>query len=59
MATTVSSQSTSSVLDRINNGKKSVASNTETFLKLLTTQLKNQDPLSPTDTTQMTQQITR
>ncbi|WP_066687198.1 flagellar hook assembly protein FlgD [Caulobacter sp. CCH9-E1] len=59
MAMPVSSQSTSSVLDRINNGKKSVASNTETFLKLLTTQLKNQDPLSPTDTTQMTQQITQ
>lgn len=59
MATAVSSQNTTSVLDRINNGKKSVASNTETFLKLLTTQLKNQDPLSPTDTTQMTQQITQ
>lgn len=59
MATAVSSQNTSSILDRINNGKKSMASNTETFLKLLTTQLKNQDPLSPTDTTQMTQQITQ
>jgi flagellar basal-body rod modification protein FlgD len=59
MATAVSSQNTTSVLDRINNGKNSVASNTETFLKLLTTQLKNQDPLSPTDTTQMTQQITQ
>ncbi|PHY18400.1 flagellar hook assembly protein FlgD [Caulobacter sp. BP25] len=59
MATAVSSQNTTSVLDRINNGKNSVATNTETFLKLLTTQLKNQDPLSPTDTTQMTQQITQ
>ncbi len=59
MATAVSSQNTSSVLDRINNGRTSMASNTETFLKLLTTQLKNQDPLSPTDTTQMTQQITQ
>ena len=59
MATAVSSQNTTSVLDRINNGKNSVASNTETFLKLLTTQLKNQDPLSPTDTTQMTQQNTQ
>lgn len=59
MATTVSSQNTSSILDRINAGKKSTATNTETFLKLLTTQLKNQDPLSPTDTTQMTQQITQ
>lgn len=59
MAMPVSSQTTSSVLDRLNNGKKSMATNTETFLKLLTTQLKNQDPLSPTDTTQMTQQITQ
>ncbi|MDR6626336.1 flagellar basal-body rod modification protein FlgD [Caulobacter segnis] len=59
MAAAVSSQNTSSILDRINNGKTSMASNTETFLKLLTTQLKNQDPLSPTDTTQMTQQITQ
>ncbi|PZR33928.1 flagellar hook assembly protein FlgD [Caulobacter segnis] len=59
MATAVSSQNTTSVLDRINNGRTSMANNTETFLKLLTTQLKNQDPLSPTDTTQMTQQITQ
>jgi flagellar basal-body rod modification protein FlgD len=59
MATAVSSQNTSSVLDRINNGRTSMANNTETFLKLLTTQLKMQDPLSPTDTTQMTQQITQ
>ncbi len=59
MATAVSSQNTSSVLDRINNGRTSMANNTETFLKLLTTQLKNQDPLAPTDTTQMTQQITQ
>ncbi len=59
MATAVSSANTNSVLDRINNGRTSMANNTETFLKLLTTQLKNQDPLSPTDTTQMTQQITQ
>jgi flagellar basal-body rod modification protein FlgD len=58
MATAVSSQNTSSVLDKINNSRTSLANNKETFLKLLTTQLKNQDPLSPTDTTQMTQQIT-
>ncbi|HWU81454.1 MAG TPA: flagellar hook assembly protein FlgD [Caulobacter sp.] len=58
MATAVSSQNTSSVLDKINNSRTSLAANKETFLKLLTTQLKNQDPLSPTDTTQMTQQIT-
>ncbi|AAK22885.1 flagellar hook assembly protein FlgD [Caulobacter vibrioides] len=59
MATAVSSQNTASVLDRINNSRTSLATNKETFLQLLTTQLKNQDPLSPTDTTQMTQQITQ
>lgn len=58
MATAVSSQNTSSILDKINNSRTSLANNEQTFLKLLTTQLKNQDPLSPTDTTQMTQQIT-
>lgn len=59
MATAVSSQNTASVLDRINNSRTSLTTNKETFLKLLTTQLKNQDPLQPTDTTQMTQQITQ
>ena len=46
-------------LDKINNSRNSLANNEQTFLKLLTTQLKNQDPLSPTDTTQMTSQITQ
>lgn len=59
MTTAVSSQNTSSVLDKINNSRTSLANNEQTFLKLLTTQLKNQDPLSPTDTTQMTNQITQ
>lgn len=48
-----------STLDKINNSRNSLANNEQTFLKLLTTQLKNQDPLSPTDTTQMTSQITQ
>jgi flagellar basal-body rod modification protein FlgD len=34
-----------------------IASNFTQFLQLLTTQLKNQDPLSPMDTTQFTQQL--
>jgi len=59
MAAAVSSQNTSSVLDKINNSRTSLANNEQTFLKLLTVQLKNQDPLSPTDTTQMTSQITQ
>jgi flagellar basal-body rod modification protein FlgD len=59
MADAISSQNTSSVLNKINNSRTSLANNEQTFLKLLTTQLKNQDPLSPTDTTQMTSQITQ
>jgi len=56
MATAVSS---TSILDKIQNSRNSLATNEQTFLKLLTTQLKNQDPLAPTDTAQMTSQITQ
>src|SRR3954447_23342740 len=38
-------------------GKDSIAQNFTTFLKLLTTQLKNQNPLDPLDTNQFTQQL--
>lgn len=38
-------------------GKARLADNFETFLTLLTTQLKNQDPLSPLDSNQFTQQL--
>ncbi len=54
-----SASSGTNALDKINNSRTSLANNEQTFLKLLTTQLKNQDPLSPTDTTQMTSQITQ
>ncbi len=46
-----------SVLDKINNSRNSLASSEETFLALLTTQLKNQDPLSPLDSNEFTAQI--
>ena len=36
-----------------------MAVNSQTFLTLLTTQLKNQDPTSPTDMNTMTQQLTQ
>lgn len=36
---------------------KALSSNYTMFLKLLTTQLQNQDPLSPTDSTTFTQQL--
>ncbi|MCI3135262.1 flagellar hook assembly protein FlgD [Phenylobacterium aquaticum] len=40
-------------------GKARLATNFNTFLTLLTTQLKNQDPLSPLDSNQFTQQLTQ
>jgi flagellar basal-body rod modification protein FlgD len=55
----VTATSGTSVIDKINNSRNSLATNEQSFLKLLTTQLKNQDPLSPTDTNQMTSQITQ
>jgi flagellar basal-body rod modification protein FlgD len=36
---------------------KGLANNFDTFLKLLTVQMQNQDPLSPLDTNQFTQQL--
>jgi flagellar basal-body rod modification protein FlgD len=44
---------------RINSGSAMLASNFETFLALLTSQLKNQDPLSPVDSNQFTAQLTQ
>lgn len=46
-----------SVLDKISDSRSRLADSTETFLSLLTTQLKNQDPMSPMDSSQFTQQI--
>ena len=45
--------------DKINTGSTMLASNFETFLSLLTAQLKNQDPLSPMDSNQFTAQLTQ
>jgi flagellar basal-body rod modification protein FlgD len=50
--TTAAAQST------LNSGLSTIANNYTSFLQLLTTQLQNQDPLSPMDTDQFTQQIT-
>jgi flagellar basal-body rod modification protein FlgD len=49
---TVSTGSVSNALDNTE-----IASNFTTFLQLLTTQLKNQNPLDPLDTNQFTQQL--
>lgn len=41
----------------VSNAQKQLSSNFDTFLQLLTTQLKNQDPTAPMDSTQFTQQL--
>lgn len=55
VAATGSTSSTST--DQVALGKTQLAQSFDTFLSLLTTQLKNQDPLSPEDSTQFTQQL--
>lgn len=44
---------------RANASRTSLASNFETFLSLLTAQLRNQDPLSPLDSNEFTAQLTQ
>lgn len=53
---TSSTTPTGTVASALNNNTE-IASNFTTFLQLLTTQLQNQDPLSPMDTNQFTQQL--
>jgi flagellar basal-body rod modification protein FlgD len=54
-----STTSQSAATNTVNSGLASIANNYQTFLSLLTTQLANQDPLSPMDTTQFTSQLTQ
>ena len=54
---TSSSSTTSSATSTAPANNTEIASNFTTFLQLLTTQLQNQDPLSPMDTNQFTQQL--
>lgn len=56
MATAVSSVDAQG---RLTSGTQTLASNFETFLTLLTTQMKNQDPLSPLDSNEFTSQLTQ
>jgi flagellar basal-body rod modification protein FlgD len=51
--------STAQAGSRMNAGSQMLASNFETFLLLLTAQLKNQDPLSPLDSNEFTGQLTQ
>jgi len=48
---------TGQTADKTALGRADLATNFNTFLSLLTTQLKNQDPLSPLDSNQFTQQL--
>ena len=53
------SNTTANATSRIGAGSTLLATNFETFLTLLTSQLKNQDPLSPVDSNQFTAQLTQ
>lgn len=50
---------TDQAVARSNTSRTSLVSNFETFLSLLTAQLKNQDPLSPLDSNEFTAQLTQ
>ena len=56
-AATAATTSTAATTDKTALGRASLATNFNTFLALLTTQLKNQDPTSPLDSNQFTQQL--
>ncbi len=53
----VGSGTTPTTNTNTNAASKTLAGNFQTFLKLLTTQLQNQDPTSPMDSNQFTQQL--
>ncbi len=55
----VDAVTTSEATARANASRTSLVSNFETFLSLLTAQLKNQDPLSPLDSNEFTAQLTQ
>jgi flagellar basal-body rod modification protein FlgD len=54
---TVANTSAAPAATLAQSASKGLASNFDTFLKLLTVQMQNQDPLSPLDTNQFTQQL--
>lgn len=57
MTSSVGSSTTNSVNSTVSSGQAALNSDYDSFLELLTTQLKNQDPLSPMDTNSFTQQL--
>ena len=56
-ATTTSSSSTSSKSSNANDTPSAVGSDFDTFLKMLTVQMQNQDPLNPIDSTDYATQL--
>jgi flagellar basal-body rod modification protein FlgD len=56
-ATTNGSAKTSTETSKVAQDRKTIAQNFDAFLSLLTTQLKNQNPLDPLDANQFTQQL--
>jgi flagellar basal-body rod modification protein FlgD len=59
MVSSVTSTSTQAAANTISGSRDKLATNYPTFLSLLTTQLKNQDPSKPMDSTEFTQQLTQ
>jgi flagellar basal-body rod modification protein FlgD len=57
MTTTAPASSTPAPTTPTPNAMAQLSSNFDTFLQLLTTQLKNQDPTAPMDSNQFTQQL--
>lgn len=57
MTTVTGATNTAAAASTNSAAKAGFAQNFDTFLTLLTTQLKNQDPMSPLDTNQFTQQL--
>jgi flagellar basal-body rod modification protein FlgD len=57
MATTISSATTAATTSSASTSRTALAGNFDTFLTLLTTQLKNQSPLDPLNTNEFTQQL--
>jgi flagellar basal-body rod modification protein FlgD len=55
--TTTSTSSSSTAQAATTASTQQIAGNFDTFLQLLTTQLQNQDPLDPMDTSQFTEQL--
>ena len=56
-AVNASANTSSSTNSTVTSGQSQLNTDYDTFLQLLTTQLKNQDPLSPMDTNTFTQQL--